>query len=70
MYLGNAFCHSVSKCLSSHWLAKNLKIEICRSIILLVVLYGFYSWSVILRKEHRLRVVDNVLLRNGLWLRK
>jgi len=56
--------------LSSHWLAKNLKIEICRSIILLVVLCGFCTLSVILRKEHGLSVVENVLLRDGLWLRK
>ena len=37
---GNASCHSVQNLLSSSLLSKNLKIKICRTIILLVVLYG------------------------------
>jgi hypothetical protein len=44
-------------------LSKNTKIKIYRTIILLVVLYGFESWSFTLREEHRLRVVKNTVLR-------
>ena len=38
--LGNACYHSVQNLLSSMLLSKNLKIEIYRTIILAVVLYG------------------------------
>jgi len=41
----------------------NLKIKICRTIILPVVLYGCETWSLTLREEHRLRVFENRLLR-------
>jgi hypothetical protein len=34
-----------------------------RTIILPVVLYGCETWSVTLRDEHRLRVVENGVLR-------
>jgi hypothetical protein len=44
-------------------LPKNLKIKIYRSIILPVVLYGCETWSLILRKERRLRVFENRVLR-------
>jgi len=44
-------------------LSKNLKIKICRTIILPVVLYGCETWSLILREERRLRVFDNRVLR-------
>jgi hypothetical protein len=37
---GNACCHSVQNPLSSSLLSKNIKIKICRTIILPVVLYG------------------------------
>jgi hypothetical protein len=37
--------------------------EIYRTIILLVVLYGCETWSLILRVEHRLRVLENRVLR-------
>jgi hypothetical protein len=36
---------------------------IYRSIILPVVLYGCETWSLTLRKEHRLRVFENRVLR-------
>ena len=49
--------------LSSSLLSKNLKIEICRTIILPVVLYGCETWSLTLRKEHRLRVFESRVLR-------
>jgi len=44
-------------------LSKNVKIKICRIIILPVVLYGCESWSLTLREERRLRVFENRVLR-------
>ena len=61
--LGNACYHSVQNLLSSSLLSKNLKIKICRTIILPVVLYGCETWSLTLREEHRLRVFENRVLR-------
>jgi hypothetical protein len=40
---------------------KKLKISIHKTVILPVVLYGFETWSLTLRKEHR--VFDNRVLR-------
>jgi hypothetical protein len=34
-----------------------------KTIIFLVVLYGCETWSLTLREEHRLRVVENRVLR-------
>jgi hypothetical protein len=56
---GNACYHSVQNLLSSPLLTKNVKIRICKAIILPVVLYGSETWSLTLRKEHRLRVFEN-----------
>jgi len=61
--LGNACCYSVQNLLSSRLLSKNLKIKICRTIILPVVLYGCETWWLTLREEHRLRVFENKVLR-------
>ena len=61
--LGNACYHSVQNLLSSSLLSKNLKIKIYRTIILLVILYGCETLSLILRQEHRLRVFENRVLR-------
>jgi len=44
-------------------LSKNLKIQIYRTIILPVVLYGCEAWSLTLRKERKLRVFENIVLR-------
>jgi hypothetical protein len=44
-------------------LSKNVKIKIYRTIILPVVLYGCETWSLTLRKECRLSVFDNKVLR-------
>jgi hypothetical protein len=44
-------------------MSKNLKIRIYKTIILPVVLYGFGTWSLTLREEHRLRVYENRVLR-------
>jgi sorting nexin-29 len=54
--LRNACYHLVQ---SSVLLSRNVKVKICRLIILPVVLYGCETWSVILRGEHRLKVFEN-----------
>jgi len=56
-------CHSVQSRLSSSWLPRNIKINIHRSIILPVVLYGCEILSLTLREECRLRVFENRVLR-------
>jgi hypothetical protein len=43
-------------------LSKNLQIKIYKIIILSVVLYGYKTWSLILREEHRLGVFENRVL--------
>jgi hypothetical protein len=43
--------------------SKNTKIEIYRTIILPVVLYGCETWSLTVSEEHRLRVFENRVLR-------
>ena len=60
---GNACSHSVQNPLSSRLLSKNLKIKICRNIILPVVLYGCETWSLTLREERKLKVFENMVLR-------
>jgi hypothetical protein len=40
-----------------------MKIEIYRILILLVVLFGCETWSLILRKKRRLRELENMVLR-------
>jgi len=50
---------SISSSLSS----KDIKIKIYRTIILPVVFYGCETWSLTLRKEHRLRAFENRVLR-------
>ena len=49
--------------LSSSLLSKNLKINLYRSTVLPVVLYGCETWSLTLREERRLRVFENRVLR-------
>ena len=66
----NACYYSVQNLLSSSLLSKNLKIKIYRTIILPVVLYGCETWSLTLREECRLRVLENRVLRKILGLRR
>jgi len=61
--LGNAWYYSVQNLLSSSLLSKKLKLEIYRTIILPIVLYGCEIWLLTLREEHRLRVFENRVLR-------
>jgi hypothetical protein len=44
-------------------LSRNVKVKVYRTIILPVVLYGCETWSLTLREEHRLRMVENRDLR-------
>jgi len=52
----------VQNLLSSSLLSKNLKIKICRTIILPVVVYGCETWSLTLRERRRLKVFENRVL--------
>jgi hypothetical protein len=49
--------------LSSCLLSKSIKIKIYKTLVLLVVLYGFENWFLTLKNEHRLRVSENRVLR-------
>jgi hypothetical protein len=46
-----------AKTMLQHILYKNLEIQICKSVILLVVLLGFETWFLTLREGHRFRVL-------------
>jgi len=59
----NSCYHLVQNLLSSSFPYKNLKIKIYRTIILPVVLCGCETWSLTLRKERRLGVFENRVLR-------
>jgi len=58
----NSCYYSVQTLLSSRLLSENLKIKIYKTTILLVVLYGCETWSLTLREESRLRVLENRIL--------
>jgi hypothetical protein len=58
-----AYYHSVQNLLFSSLLSKNIKIKTFRYVILSVVLYGCETWSFTLREEHRLMVLENMVLR-------
>ena len=60
---GNACYYSMQNLLSASLLSKSVKINIYRTIILPVVLYGCEIWSLTLREECRLRVLENRALR-------
>ena len=59
---GNAPYHSVQNLLSCSLLSKNIKIKICRPIILSVLCWC-ETWSLISREEYGLRVLENRVLR-------
>jgi hypothetical protein len=60
---GNACYHAVQNLLSFHLLSKNVKIKIYKIIILPSVLHGRETWSLTLSEEHRLRVLQNTVLK-------
>jgi len=53
----------VQHLLYSSLLSKNIKINIHRTIILPVVMYGCETWSLTLREERGLKVFENRVLR-------
>jgi hypothetical protein len=59
----NACYHSVQKLSSSQLLSKNVKIRMFKTINLPVVPYWCETWALTLREEHRLRVLENRVLR-------
>jgi hypothetical protein len=61
--LVNACYYSIQSLVSSRLLSRNVKVKIYRTIILPVVLYRCEIWSLTLRKEHRLKVFENRVLR-------
>ena len=56
--MGNACYYSFEKIVSSHLLSKELKVKTYKTIILPVLLYGCETWSLTLKEEHRLRVLE------------
>jgi hypothetical protein len=54
---GNVCFHSIQNLLSSRLLSKNLKIRVYKTIILLVLCWC-ETWSLTLKEEHRLRVLE------------
>jgi hypothetical protein len=61
-------CYSLVQNTSSYrLLSKTVKIAIYITIILPTVLYGCETWSLTLRKERKLRVFENSLLRKIFW---
>jgi hypothetical protein len=66
----NDYHRSLRYVSSSRLLSKNIKIKVCKSIILPVVWYGCETWSLTLN-ENKLRVTENRVLRRmfGGWKR-
>jgi len=60
---GNACYHSGQNLLSSSLLSINIKIKICRSIILPIALYGCKTWSLTLREESKMRMFEDKMLK-------
>jgi hypothetical protein len=60
----------VQNLLSSGLISKNLKIKVCRTILLPVVLYGYETWSLLLRQECRLRAFENRVARRIFGLKR
>jgi hypothetical protein len=59
---GNACYRSIQNLLS-RLLSKSLKIIIYKTIILPVVLYGYETLFLTLKEEHKLRMIENRVLR-------
>jgi hypothetical protein len=68
--LNTACYHSVQNFLPSRLLSNNLKIKICKTTILPVVLYECKTLSLTLREEHRLRVFEFWVLRKIFGLKR
>jgi hypothetical protein len=59
LMLGNACYHLVQDILAFSLLYKNINVKIHRPLILPVSLYGCKTWSLTLREEYRIRVLEN-----------
>jgi hypothetical protein len=59
---GNICYHSFQSLLSSLLLSKNVKVEICRTV-LLVIMYGWETCFITLTEKHGLKVYENRVLR-------
>ena len=59
----NVSKHPVQNLLFSSLLYKNIKIKICRTTILPVVLYGCETWSRTFRERRRVCLLENKVLR-------
>jgi hypothetical protein len=55
--------HLVLNAVPYSLLSKNIKIKIYRTIILPVVSYGYKTWSLTLREECRVRLLENRVLK-------
>jgi hypothetical protein len=60
---GNACYHSVRKLFSSRLLSVNVEVRIYEIVIFPVVLYGCETCFLTVREEHKLRVIENRVLR-------
>jgi hypothetical protein len=60
---GNTCYHLFQNDLSSHFLSRNVKARIYKTIFLPVVLYGYEILYLTLREEYRLRMFENRVLR-------
>jgi hypothetical protein len=60
---GDACYHSVQNLLSSSLLSLNLKVKVCRTIILPVVWYECETWSLEFRDEESLTLLENMALK-------
>jgi hypothetical protein len=59
----NACNHSVQNLLSSRLLSKNVKVRTYKTPTLPLALYGCETWSLAVRGEHKLRVLEKRVLR-------
>ena len=67
---GNACYRLVQNILYSSLPSENIRININTNIILSVVLYGCETWSLTLREDRRLRVLENRALRKIFGLKR
>ena len=63
----NPFYHSVQNPLSPSLISKSIRIKICKSTTLPVVLYWCETWSLTLKEERRKRMFEKRLLRIIFW---
>ena len=60
----NTYHYSLNKILLFRLLSKKFKVHTLKTIILPVVLYGFETWTLTLREEQKLRMLENKVLGN------